>query len=453
MNMVRWQTRSACALVLLLYAGLAPGQAPSPMAKPEELGLLVPRNQPAVEVTDKNVILADEADEGPLVAKVYVEIGDRYIVILPDGSLRSVAIRETTETDRPFEAASKDEIAEQLLKRFKGFRTRSTRRYLCVYNTTDEFCDSKLAILETMHPMLVSYFKRQKLKVESPDTPLVIVMFRTKAEFLRYRNMPDSLMAYYNAVNNRVFLYQYSETFTNAPLIAIKQSTSTIAHEGVHQILHNIGVQKRLSDWPLWISEGLAEYFSPTSTDSRSRWKGVGKPNALRMRELFAYVRGMRGLGNGSLVQHVVGAEHMSSADYAVAWSLTHYLATKRKQDLFAYLRELNTIAPLGEPQDELVRFMQHFGGDFASLEREMIKHIQGLPYSDPVLNQPYFLVTAKAGKRKLATITSSLDHGKVRREMIAKLPLAERAKTQFFPTRSFPNRILAQQAMRQFTQ
>ena len=437
-----------CAYIL--WVGGTYGQAP--MAKPEELGLLVPRGQPAIEITDRSVILANDGSASPVVAKVYVEIGDRYIVLLPDGSLSSVPIRETTPTDRPFEAASKDEIAEALLKRFKGFKTRSTRRYLCIYNTTDEFCESKTAILETMYPMLVSYFKRQKLNVDTPDTPLVVVMFRTKAEFLKYRQMPDSLLAYYNAVNNRVFLYQYSDTFKNAPLIAIKQSTSTIAHEGVHQILHNIGVQKRLSSWPLWISEGLAEYFAPTSTGSRSKWTGVGKPNSLRMRELFEHLRKSPQLGSGNLVQQLIAAERMNSADYATAWSLTHYLATKRKKELFAYLRELNEIAPLDESRDELVRFMQHFGSDFATIEREMIKHIRSLPYSDPVLNQPYFLITATSGTRKLATITSSLDYGKVQRDMIAKLGAAERTKTRFFPIRSFPNRHLAQQAMLQFT-
>ena len=52
--------------------------------------------------------------------------------MLPNGALRSVLKRDTIETDREFKPATKDEIAEELLKQFKGFKTRSTRRYLCV---------------------------------------------------------------------------------------------------------------------------------------------------------------------------------------------------------------------------------------------------------------------------------------------------------------------------------
>ena len=452
-------------LLIAVFSSFASGipvqaQRPQPLAKPEELGLLIPRGRTAHEVLGKNVLVSMDQDtngseddkEEPTVANVYLEVGDRYILMMPDGALRSVAKRDTIETDRPFKEIDKDDLAKQLLRQFKGFKTRSTRHYLCIYNTTDEFCEHKTAILETMYPSLVSYFKRQRLPVEKPSIPMVIVMFRTKAEFQRYRKMPETMLAYYNAVSNRVFLYQYSELVKDAPAIAIKQSTSTIAHEGVHQILHNIGVQKRLSNWPIWLSEGMAEYFSPTTTSSRSKWAGVGKPNHLRMRDLFKHFNATRGLGNGDLVKQLVAADQLTATGYASAWALTHYLITKKKKELFSYLRDVSETPQLELPQDELVRFIEHFGSNFAGIEREMVRHIQSLPYRDPVANQPYFLVTAKAGSRKLATVTSSLDHQSVRLKMVAKLNPNQRAKVQFFPVRTFPNRQLAQQAMLLYT-
>ena len=442
----------AVLTILWLLAELTYGQNPQPMANPADLGLMVPQGRRAFEVADRAVLVPTEGTANePVVAKVYLEIGDRYIVLLPNGALRSVLKRDTTETDRQFEPATQDEIAAELLEQFKGFKTRSTRRYLCVYNCSDSFCERKTAILETMYPMLVKYFKRQRLDTKPPDTPLIVVMFRTKEDFLKYRQMPKSLLAYYNAVNNRVFLYQYSDIMKDAPTIAVKQSTSTIAHEGVHQILHNIGVQKRLSSWPLWISEGLAEYFSPTTATSRSKWKGVGRPNDLRMRDLFNYLKGANSLGSGALIQRIVTAERLSSTDYAVAWALTHYLASRRREDFFDYIREVNKIAPLEAPTDELVRFTNFFGANFAKVEREMISHIRGLPYRDPVANQPYFLVTAQSGKRKFAAITSSLDLQEVRNDLLRKMKPAERVKARF-GVRSFPNRALAHQAMLLFT-
>ena len=442
------QSKKLIFAFAVFFAGGSLWAQPAPMAKPEDLGLRIPAGQPALEVQDRCVVVpADLAggveSDSPAVAKVYLEIGSHYIVIMPDGALRSVAKRETTETDRKFEPLSKDDLAKQLKREFPKFKTRATRRYLCVYNTSDSFCERKTKILETMYPMLVSYFKRQKLKPVNPDTPLVVVMFRTKKELQDYRKTPDSMLAYYNSVNNRIFMYQLSDMNKDAPLIAIKQSTSTIAHEGVHQILHNIGVQKRLTRWPLWLSEGLAEYFAPTSAGLRSKWSGVGKPNELRMRDLFIYLSQHPHAGDGSMLNHLVTADQLNSTDYAIAWSLVHYLTTKKKKEFFEYTRDVSDDLPLQKPEDELVRFMRYFGSDLRQVEREMLTHIRSLPYSDPLANQPYFLVTAKSGKRKFATVTSSIDLTQIKKDMLKKIPASSRPKT-IFNVRRFPNRASA---------
>jgi len=421
-------------LLAMTQSALLRGQ-PIPMAKPEDLGLRLPIGKTPFEVHDRSVLVPADGDAwaDPVVAKVYLEMGSHYVVVMPDGALRSIDKRQTTETDRPFKSLTKDQLAVQLEKQFPGFKTRATRRYLCVYNTTDSFCEGKTKILETMYPMLVSYFKRQKLKPVDPDTPLVIVMFRTKQQFQRYREgTPDSMLAYYNAVNNRVFMYQHSDITKDAPMIAAKQSTSTVAHEGVHQILHNIGVQKRLSSWPLWISEGIAEYFAPTSVGARSKWSGVGRPNELRMRDLFIYLNSKERVGDGSILRRVVTAEKLSSTDYAIAWALVHYLTTKHKDDFFDYLRDVSSELPLEPPDEELVRFMEYFGSDLRKLEREMVTHIRSLPYTDPVANQVYFVVMLKAGNKKYATVTSSWDQGKIRKDMMLKVPIKNRPKAIF---------------------
>ena len=59
---------------------------------------------------------------------------------------------------------------------------------------------------------------------------------------------------------NRIFLYETSTRDESAPEVAALRKPQTVAHEGTHQILQNIGVQPRLADWPLWLVEGLAEY-------------------------------------------------------------------------------------------------------------------------------------------------------------------------------------------------
>lgn len=439
------------AVIFLAIAVVSHAQ-PTPMANPSDLGLRLPAGKTAFEVVDRQVLFMDGDDEAaePIVAKVYLEVGSHYVLVLPDGSLRSVEKRLVTETDRPFEPISKDELAEQLKQQFRGFKTRATRHYLCVYNTSDAFCERKSKILETMYPNLLAYFRRQKLDPVEPDLPLVVVMFRTKREFQEYRKTPDQMLAYYNTVNNRVFMYQYSEMSKDAPWLAIKQSTSTVAHEGVHQILHNIGVQKRLSAWPLWISEGIAEYFAPTSSGIRSKWKGVGRPNEFRMRELFLHLRERENIGDGSLVEATVTAKQFDSTDYAVAWSLVHYMLTKRRDDFFEYMRDVSEGLPLEASAGEKQRFEKYFGRDHAKLEREMLRHIKGLPYVDPIANQPYFLVTAVTGKKRHATVTSSPDVKRIEKEMLIKMSVADRARA-VFRVRRFPNQRTAAIAMQVF--
>ena len=435
---------------MIVLAGIA-GAQPKPMAKPEDLGLRLPVGKTAFEVVDQQVLVADDAaSETPTVAKVYLEVGSHYVLLMPDGSLRSIEKRKTTLTERPFEPVSEDTLKERLQREFPGFKTRATRHYFCVYNATDSFCESKTKILETMYPMLFSYFRRQKLKPVEPEFPLVIVMFRTKQEFQAYRKMPEGMLAYYNGVNNRVFMYQYSDVNREAPLIAAKQATSTVAHEGVHQILHNIGVQKRLSTWPLWISEGLAEYFAPTSSGLRSKWKGVGRPNELRMRELFLHLRKRPHAGDGSLIEAAVKSSDFDSIDYAVSWSMVHFLLTKHKSEFINYLRDVSRDQPLEKTPKELQRFGKHFGYGLAKLEKDMLRHIRSLPYIDPIANQPYFLVTAVAGKKKQATVTSSVALDRVKRQMLLKLPANVR-RTAVFRVSRFPNQRTAATAMHLF--
>ncbi len=376
-------------------------------------------------------------DGKDVVALVHVEAGDRQLVILPNGRLESIAADQTRPTGEPFRPATKDEIAEELtLRTFKGFKTRSTAHYLFVYNTSDQFYKGTSRILETMYPAIVAYFKRLKIPINDPPVPLVAVMFRTEREFRKFQEVPPTVMAYYSVVSNQIVMYEQSELVEVAPELAVKQSIGTIAHEGVHQILHNIGVQQRLSRWPMWISEGLAEYFAPTSVDRRLRWKGVGQPHDLRMHELDAF---MKQPGEpGQMVENVVGASRLTSSGYAAAWSLTHYLATRQREKFRQYLREVAKLGPL-EPREAVAAadpkalFATHFGSDYAAIEDKLVEHLRRLPYVDPVANQTHYVVALETTASRTVGVTSSPAHvRRWREEALAKTPPAMRPSAQF---------------------
>ena len=456
------QSRVLSRLVLILaLGGIIPAvvmdgvsaigqETLAPQVDPRDLGLAVARGVDPIDGQGRTVLVPDEFDQ-PVVGKLYFESGNRRVVLLPSGRLTSVPATAVTETDRPFEALEPKALKERLNEEeFPGFKSKSTRRYVYIYNTSEEFATATSRILETMYPKLIALCKRRDLSVVEPDVPLVIVMFSTEEEFQKYREMPQGVVAYYNGISNYVVMYEKSKLVDVAPMIAVKQAISTIAHEGVHQILHNIGVQRRLSGWPMWVSEGLPEYFSPTDVARGIRWKGAGEINDLRMKNLDERFRANpAAFGRGDFMKSTVLADQLDSAGYASSWAITYFLAEHRPKQFFEYLQEVEKIGPLDalSEQQQLDLFEEHFGDDWARLETEMFNRLKRLPYVDPVLNQPHYVVLMKSGIKRATVITSSpASIPEARQQMLLSLQPAERASAQFLID-IYPNQALAKQA------
>ena len=258
------QRLAACAAILngILAAAPSVGAASAENVHPRAFDLQIPPG-PLLQESSLRFAARDE-DGQEVVALGDCAVGDYRIVMMPDGQLASRRKSEAPATDRPFEARSKDEIARRLTAAaLQGFRTKQTRRYLYVYNASEPFALAASRILETMYPGVFAYARAQHIEVHSPPSPLVVVMFRTEKEFQSHGAMPPGVTAYYNTVTNRVVMYEQKQLAQIDPQLAAQQSISTIAHEGAHQILNNIGVQQRLAVWPTWLSEGLAEFFAP----------------------------------------------------------------------------------------------------------------------------------------------------------------------------------------------
>ncbi len=432
----RWCLVSLAMVLVWAVAGLGQAEEPFPQAAPEDLGLILPQGVPPKPGNDRRALVRNLAG-GTVVGKVHVEVGDRFVMLLPNGRLLSVPQREATITDRPFVPASKDDLLEELMdKNFDGFKSRSTKRYLYVYNTSEAFYQATSRILETMYPPLFAYCKRQKIEVHDPEMPLVVLMFKTQEEFDKYRQMPQGVVAYYNGVTNYVVMYEQSRLAEVAPDLAVKQSISTIAHEGVHQVLHNIGVQQRLSRWPMWISEGLPEFFAPTDIGRRVRWKGVGLVNDLRLHEIVKVAPQINASSpDGKVVEQTVAAENLTSLGYAFSWGLVHYLARFQQDEFFDYLREVSQTGPL-EKAPSVEMFQKHFGDEYSDLEEGLAKHLRSLPYVDPIANQTHIVAMADFGVRRSAIITTSPASVREFQQQVAGAR---------FATQAFPNKAAAE--------
>lgn len=174
---------------------------------------------------------------------------------------------------------------------------------------------------------------------------------------------------------------------------------SIIQHEIAHQVLHNAGVHVRGAKNPKWVVEGLAMMFE---TQPGAEGAGIAGVNQMRLQDFREAVAGgvpSAGLGPDHFLEAVAAGrlvplerlltdsslftergEH-GTADYALAWSLMHYLHRTRGEMLAAYLRELGQRRP-GVPvssADELALFERHFGPPDESLTRRWSSFILGL--------------------------------------------------------------------------
>ncbi|MDA1051632.1 MAG: DUF1570 domain-containing protein [Planctomycetota bacterium] len=453
------------AAVCICCSGISHLAAQTPRAvDPREFGLEIPPG-PVREGNGEAIATADD-DGNPVIAKLLVDVGDHRIVILPDGRLIAKHKRDAVATERKFEPIDKEALAKRLLDtEFAGFKTNQTRRYLYLYNTSEEFALATSRIMETMFPGVANYAKAQKIEITEPDVPLVVVMFRTEDEFQRYQRMPAGVVAYYNILDNRVVMYEESRLRSVKPELAIQQSIATIAHEGAHQILHNIGVQKRLSRWPMWLSEGLAEFFAPTTFGNRLRWKGAGQVNDMRMFELELYLKSREAdQPDGQMIEHTVVAGRLTSTGYASAWALTHYLAKNKRANFNDYVREVSQLGPLqavgemvppGVVPANLDLFHKHFGDDLGDLNTRLVLHLKKLPYSDPFAEWPHFVATVAVPDGRRAKRDANIFHSpdmaaKWIQEALETVDAQQRSAAAT-DVRAFPNREIAARYARQW--
>lgn len=441
------------------------GQAAAPSAQPVDprpFGLDLPAG--IVKSAAGRRVLVEEADE-PVVARVHVEIGDHLMVLLPDGRLVARRTAETTATDRPFQPLAAQELGTRLARGpLQGFTVRTSRHFVFVGNASEEFTTVTARMLESMVPGLIGFAELWKLKPVEPELPLPVILFRKESQYQQYRRMPAGVVAYYDILANAVVLCEESPLGGARPELALQQTFATIAHEGVHQILANTGVQQRLSAWPMWLSEGLAEYLAPTSPGKKLRWKGPGQVNDLRMFDLERYLKSRDAdAADGQMVEHTVLAARLTATGYASAWALTHYLAKNQRPEFQKLLTAASRLGPLegdrrieppGVSPVNLREFRTIAGDDFAGMERKLIGHLKRLPYTAPFADLPHVAAVVVTGAGPRARRDSNVFHEREQAErwvqdVLAKLPADQRDQAQA-TIRVFPNRVAAEAFARQ---
>lgn len=383
-----------------------------------------------------------------VIAKVEATVGSNAIVMMPDGRLMGCPLDRMQSTDLPFLSNTMQEVGDALVKSdFPTFNVKTSVHHVFVYDCSPDFLETAKKLLETVHPVVFQFFQQRGFKVKVPEVPLAVVIFRKQEDLVRWANLPPNVLAYYDPVRNHIYLWEEASNGNVAANSTRELILNTVGHEAVHQTLHNIGIQSRLSRWPAWLSEGLPEFFEPMFKGNR--WAGLGATNDFRYHELRnLFTRGDR--ATGQVVRSTVAAPGLTSSGYASAWALTHYLAVRHEERFFEYVRQVSERGPEdgimfamdeAKMKDGVARdaeeFALNFGNNYREIEVAMFAHLSRLRARDPVANDKHYVLTVdyiRGGrKERMAYITLDPDvardaHSKLR----DKLSAAELARARF---------------------
>jgi hypothetical protein len=320
---------------------------------------------------------------------------------MPDGRL--VWFKGKVYTDEPFRADTIDELERKLtVGTYQGFAVTKGQHYLVYSKGSKKFTEQSTHLLESLYKGLLSSLGRMGFDVHDAEFPLVAVIYRTEADFRAQTKAEREVEAFYDALSNRFFMYEIGDHDQDAPDVAALHKPQTVAHEGTHQILQNIGLQPRLAMWPPWVIEGMAEFCAPTKTNKGAEWAGFGVVNPFHMtayhdlRDEPITIHHPNGqTSQFSLgprwIEDLVGRQKLTPIEYSLSWSLTYYLAKKRPADFIGYLKTLSQIPPLDKVSsaDHVRNFRAAFGSDFATMRRSLDAFLKRQKY-DPI---PYYAV------------------------------------------------------------
>jgi len=187
-----------------------------------------------------------------------------------------------------------------------------------------------------------------------------VVIFDRRTQFVAYSvktgyNVPERSAGYFRSAphdRKRFEIVTYVQ----------RGMTSTLLHEGTHQLLHTTLAPGRP---PQWLDEGVAVYFQESRFVGRKMKTGI-VPKYYR-KDLKRAFSSKTHIPLNELLRYD-GSKMLSSLGYAESWGLVYYLVHYRKGAYHKKFREY--IKALRAKEDPVKAFEKHFTKNIRKLER-----------------------------------------------------------------------------------
>lgn len=315
-------------------------------------------------------------------AKIMVEAQDGGLMLCADdGHIWMVQPEQLVKrepTGMPLVPVTDTEMSKRLLKELGGgFAIYRTQHYVVAYNSNEAYARQVAAMFEQLYKGFFTYWKNQDWDLPEPEYPLVAVVLKDRSSFLRYAEKDigetaRDLIGYYHLSSNRMITF-------NIP--NFERNVSTIIHEATHQLAYNCGLQKRFSDNPMWVSEGIATYFETPDRRNPTKWRNIGRVNQVNLNRWRKYLRNRGGDSLVSLVAEDNRFRSAASAEaaYGEAWALTYFLIRTRRSQYVDYLKELSTGRPLAarSPKERVQLFEEKFETTMSDIDSELVTYMR----------------------------------------------------------------------------
>jgi hypothetical protein len=355
------------------------------------------------------LVVKKGGEEVSLVGEFLFEARDKSILFeSTDGQLHVFESKEIVDLKKDIEITvpmNHEELGKSLLEELpNGFKLLQTDSYVIAYQTGPGFAKWIADLYEKRLVSKFEDFAKRKLKsrLSDPKFPMAVVVFGSKPEYIRYATRefgsdPGAIIAHYSQMTNRVAMYDLTFTFGPGPngkpqaIEKVLQQpaaipmVTTIIHEATHQLMFNRGLQVRMADAPLWLNEGLANWFEAPNVKNRHGWTGPGLVNNFRLLKFREYLARRP---NDSL-ERLISDDDRFAGDgafdaYAESWALVHFLLKHRRDEFCDYLKVVSKKRPgiKVDAKTRLQEFVEHFGdqkGELKKLDKAFLKYVKAL--------------------------------------------------------------------------
>lgn len=348
------------------------------------------------------LVRISEASPKELSGRILIEAQDGGVLLEErNGRIRQLTpamIESKANTSIPFSVMTEIELGDDLLSQVStGFEIHQTDHYVICSNSAEEYSEVVGKLLEKVFEQYFKFMTEQNIVVHPPAGKLPVIILQSEVEFKEFAaaQHPETSFedtpGYYSLRENQVLLRDLIRDRSLRSATAIRKrladqplQVATMVHEAIHQLSFNTGLQIRMADNPVWLSEGLALYFEPIAPRSANLWT---RPGLVSSRHHPVFVRhsenGMTKIPFRDLMsvdKAFLTPDSVATA-YAESWGLISYLFRQQKEGMQKYLTKISLRKPLQRvsPEERVAEFQDAFGKSPDEIERETVSFVRRL--------------------------------------------------------------------------